>query len=197
MCLATKSAGSIYSTAAQSRSAGQSSSAPYLRLTDSCFTQLKAQGPSRTCNESKEEEEEGLIEDVPGDEVSSLHVLDGGEYMTAERVSLGGPELVGRHRVDAQRHQPHLNLWFRGGLVFKAYILLYHSTLGVRVIKKQRTKTTKKRESQGNSSKSSTFREIYSQIILLVCAPTERTQRESQGKSSNASSCREYYPQTL
>jgi len=30
----------------------------YLRLIDSCTTQLKAQGPSRTCNESKEEEEE-------------------------------------------------------------------------------------------------------------------------------------------
>ena len=32
----------------------------YLRLIDSCITQLKAQGPSRTCNESKEEEEEGV-----------------------------------------------------------------------------------------------------------------------------------------
>ena len=30
----------------------------YLRRIDSCITQLKAQGPSRTCNESKEEEEE-------------------------------------------------------------------------------------------------------------------------------------------
>ena len=30
----------------------------YLRLTDFCSTQLKAQGPSRTCNESKAEEEE-------------------------------------------------------------------------------------------------------------------------------------------
>ena len=29
-----------------------------LRLIDSCITQRKAQGPSRTCNESKEEEEE-------------------------------------------------------------------------------------------------------------------------------------------
>ena len=29
----------------------------YLRLIDSCITQLKAQGPSRTCNGSKEEEE--------------------------------------------------------------------------------------------------------------------------------------------
>ena len=28
-----------------------------LRLIDSCITPLKAQGPSRTCNESKEEEE--------------------------------------------------------------------------------------------------------------------------------------------
>jgi len=28
----------------------------YLRLIDSCITQLKAQGPSRTCNESIEEE---------------------------------------------------------------------------------------------------------------------------------------------
>ena len=30
----------------------------HVRLMDSCITQLKAQGPSRTCNESKEEEEE-------------------------------------------------------------------------------------------------------------------------------------------
>ena len=29
----------------------------YLRLTDSCITQLKAQGPARTSNESKEEED--------------------------------------------------------------------------------------------------------------------------------------------
>ena len=28
-------------------------------LIDSCITRLKAQGPSRTCKESKEEEEEG------------------------------------------------------------------------------------------------------------------------------------------
>ena len=36
----------------------------YLRLIDSCITQLKAQGPSRTCNESNDEEEEvaGLAE---------------------------------------------------------------------------------------------------------------------------------------
>jgi len=33
----------------------------YLRLTYWCITQLKAQGPSRTCNESKEEEEESPV----------------------------------------------------------------------------------------------------------------------------------------
>jgi len=33
----------------------------YLRLIDSCITQLKAQEPPRTCNESKEEEEEGTV----------------------------------------------------------------------------------------------------------------------------------------
>jgi len=32
----------------------------YLRLIDSCITQLKAQGPSRTCNESKKEEEDSI-----------------------------------------------------------------------------------------------------------------------------------------
>ena len=36
----------------------------YLRLIDSCITQLKAQGPARTCHESKEEEKKR----VPGNE---------------------------------------------------------------------------------------------------------------------------------
>ena len=30
----------------------------YLRLLDVCITELKAQGPSKICNESQEEEEE-------------------------------------------------------------------------------------------------------------------------------------------
>ena len=41
----------------------------YLRLIDSCITQLKAQGPSRTCNESKEEEEGYHRELEDGDEL--------------------------------------------------------------------------------------------------------------------------------
>jgi len=35
----------------------------YLRLIDSCITQLKAHEPSRTSDESKEEEEEGTVRD--------------------------------------------------------------------------------------------------------------------------------------
>jgi len=31
-----------------------------LRLIDFCITQLKAQGPSRTCNESKKEEDKNV-----------------------------------------------------------------------------------------------------------------------------------------
>ena len=37
----------------------------YLRLIDSCITQLKVEGPSRTCNESKEEEGEDSVHDCP------------------------------------------------------------------------------------------------------------------------------------
>ena len=36
----------------------------YLRLIDSCITQLKAQGPARTCNESNEEEGEDPQVDI-------------------------------------------------------------------------------------------------------------------------------------
>ena len=77
-----------------------------MRLIDSCITQLKVQGPSRTCNESKEEEEVNLAEQ--GDERA-----------------LPDPEQLLSRKV--QR--------FRGGLVFKAGRLVYHSTLGSRVIK--------------------------------------------------------------
>ena len=36
----------------------------YLRLIDSCITQLKAQGPSRACNKSKEEDERSLVDNI-------------------------------------------------------------------------------------------------------------------------------------
>ena len=50
------SASSLRSAALHSGSEAGS----FLRLIDSCITQLKAQGPSRTCNESKEEEKTTL-----------------------------------------------------------------------------------------------------------------------------------------
>jgi len=37
----------------------------YLRLIDFCITQLKAQGPSRICNESKEEEKKTAGYELP------------------------------------------------------------------------------------------------------------------------------------
>jgi len=37
----------------------------YVRLIDSCNTQLKAQGPSRTCNDSKEEEDKFWVWSLP------------------------------------------------------------------------------------------------------------------------------------
>ena len=43
-----------------SREGGLTCTLPHLRLIDSCATQLKAQGPVRTCDESKEAEEELL-----------------------------------------------------------------------------------------------------------------------------------------
>jgi len=71
----------------------------YLRLIDVCITQLKAQGPSRTCNESKE------------DERSSPETLN--PYHVVHRVSssLLGPvvpsvrALSGRLKFTVRRHQ--------------------------------------------------------------------------------------------
>jgi len=45
----------------------------YLTLIDSCSTQLKAQGPSRTCNESKEEEA------IEKDDLPPLRAGEGGD----------------------------------------------------------------------------------------------------------------------
>ena len=46
----------LLSSAAGSEMCSGSEAGSYLRLIDSCITHLKAQGTSRTCNESKEEE---------------------------------------------------------------------------------------------------------------------------------------------
>jgi len=48
----------------------------YLRHIDACITQLKAQGPSRTCNESKKEEAlcRGEAEARRAEEENALHI---------------------------------------------------------------------------------------------------------------------------
>ena len=54
--------------------------------------------------------------------------------------------------IEAHRHAAR-TAGFRAGLVFKAHRLLYHSTLGLRVIKnknkKQQRRTDTRRERQG------------------------------------------------
>jgi len=82
----------------------------YLRLIDSCITQLKAQGPSRTCDESNGEEEEGTTHVIP---------------LLFNLASLRFKQVRNMQR-------------FRGGLVFEAHRLLYHSTLGLIVIMKKK-----------------------------------------------------------
>ena len=84
----------------------------YLRLIDFCITQLKAQGPSRTCDESKEEEEDTL-----GD-------------------------VTGGYAPRQEQQLRRMVKRFRGGLVFKAHRLVYHPTLGLRVIKKKKRSTS-------------------------------------------------------
>ena len=85
----------------------------YLRLLQSCITHLTAQGPSRTCDESK----------------------------GPRREELTGPRRgrAGCHRATVVVHLScHKLPGIGGGLVFKAHRLVYHSTLGLRVIKKKK-----------------------------------------------------------
>ena len=51
---------------------GGSEAGSYLRRIDSCITQLKAHGPSRTCDESTEDDDSGRFEAGAG----LCHVLD-------------------------------------------------------------------------------------------------------------------------
>jgi len=79
----------------------------YSRLIDSCITQLKAQGPSRTCNESKEEEVR----------VDQTGVVELPAVIVEAALALRHPPA--RRRTTLQTVQ-----WFRGGLVCEAHDLL-------------------------------------------------------------------------
>ena len=76
-----------------------------MRLMDSRITQLKAEGPSRTCNESKEEEEHLLVVEVQPDfAVFYINhmVIDSGH---TRETSLGG---VPREQKMLQGHLPRV-----------------------------------------------------------------------------------------
>jgi len=61
---------------AKNRCAVVTEAGSYLRRIDLCITQLKAQGPSRTCNESKEEEKKNSAKMPRGDRRSASMVFD-------------------------------------------------------------------------------------------------------------------------
>jgi len=82
----------------------------YLKRIDSCITQLQAQGPSRTCNESKEKEVQGTDRMM----VPSAAGVDG---LAARTEMCSGSET---------------------GLYSRRIDFVYHSTLGLRVIKKKK-----------------------------------------------------------
>jgi len=85
----------------------------HLRLIDSCITQLKAQGPSRTCNVSKEEVKKHTLEDsraeVDDAEGRRLVVLD-------------------QHDVLRLYEGCGFSSGSEAGSYFEAYRLLYHSS---------------------------------------------------------------------
>jgi len=62
---------------------------PKLRLIDSCITQLTAQGPSRTCNESQAEEEDDTADVAAGalSEVEAVKRLDDERYVALQQKS--------------------------------------------------------------------------------------------------------------
>ena len=76
----------------------------YLRRIDSCITQLKAQGPSRTCNESKDDDDDGACEQcgAPGVSVDRLRVgwLNGFSFITS------GSGRVPREQKSLKGHLP-------------------------------------------------------------------------------------------
>ena len=82
---------------------------------DFCITQLKAQGPSRTCNESKEEEEKGL-----------------GQTRSRGRRRRG--RAGGAWGLEGS--EPLMCSGSEAGSYLRLIDFVYHSPLGSRVIKK-------------------------------------------------------------
>ena len=120
----------------------------YLRLTDACITQLKAPGDSRASNESKEEE--------GGDSTSrSKGYTDRKEMCREEQFSIQ-EQLLSRNAEG-----------FQAGLVSDAHRLLYHSTLGSRVIKKGREDSTSRSKGYTDRKEMSTPMPMPLRVVHL------------------------------
>ena len=112
---------------------GRTGSEPgsYLRLIDSCITHLKAQGPSRTCNESKEEEAEEEDKGAPSD--------------IKRKVPPMMVSSVPMHSCVESTCRRHLCSGSEAGSYLRIIDFAYHSTLGLRVIKKREAPALKAR----------------------------------------------------
>ena len=83
----------------------------YLRLVDSCITQLKAQGPSRACNESKEEEDIPTHERMGGNAQTSF---DQEKYPSPRPINKPPPPPLDRHKyTQTQTHAHTVQSLFR------------------------------------------------------------------------------------
>ena len=85
---------------------GGSEAGSVLRRIDSCITQFKAQGPSRACKESKEEEEDGEEETGSLNHGVSSLVVGSPIPLTFPMTLTPHP----RHRSTAKNHSRHLLL---------------------------------------------------------------------------------------
>jgi len=69
--------------------------------------------------------------------------------------------------------------WFRSGLVFKAHRLLYHSTLGLRVIKK-------KKKEMWHATGVPRERRPRAFLITLISRPREHLNNSKREQSNNS-----------
>jgi len=110
-----------------------------------CSENNKAEGPSKICNESKEEKKK----------VKTILYFILRDAWVCSRESHPFIDIVEFHYLYREKKQNSYKLKllddtsgnetrFRGGLAFKAHRLLYHSTLGLRVIKKKKMKLEEK-----------------------------------------------------
>ena len=117
----------------------------YLRRIDSCITPLKAQGPSRTCNESKEERNKPA-------KARFWQWNLGGVLAAPASESPPLPTLACQGSVKCQAHLETTSQKCAALSYLRLIDFVYHSTLGLRVIKKKKKRLdARSRRVQGTS----------------------------------------------